>query len=649
MNTVFTPIPNPFNGILNRIALILFALIYFSSMAFAGSLNLAWDASPSSDVGGYKIYYGQTSQNYTASVDVGNVTAYQMTGLQDGATYFFALKAYNTAKSIESAYSNEASATVSTISAVSANFSANITSGNPGMVVAFTPITTGTITQWLWNFGDGGTSTAQNPTHTYNLAGSYSVSLTVTGSTGSGSATKITPNFITVTNPTALPPVAGFSVDSVTGGTPKTVNFTDTSTGSITTRLWDFGDSSTSTLQNPSHTYSVAGTYTVSLTATGSGGSNTIKKSSLITITSQPANNNGPVAFYNFEGNSTTTVTDLSGYGNHGAIKEAAIVTDGRFGKALSFDGVNDLVTINDSASLDLSAKFTLEAWVKPAAIKRSSVIFKEQPGSSTYNLYAYEDADLWSSSFNDGLNEHVTSSTNALPINQWTHIVSTYDGAKLQLYKNGVLESSSAQSGPIKISEGVLQIGGNSIWGEYFQGYIDEVKVYNRALTTAEILVDMQNSSKVIVGNKTLEPTLDKNPQGTAEAFKTTALQNGTVNALQIYLDASSLTKVLVAGIYSDNAGHPGTLLAKGKLTTVKAGATNTVAIPPIALATNKLYWIAILGARGEISFRDRMGTGNVPLETSYAKGLTSLPSKWVTGAIYPKDGPISAYGSGY
>jgi PKD repeat protein len=647
MNTVFTSIRNPLNRILNRLVLIVFGLFYFSSMAFAGSLNLAWDASTSSDVGGYKLYYGQASQNYTASVDVGNVTAYQMTGLQDGATYFFALKAYNTAKSIESVYSNQASATVSSVSTVSANFSANITSGNPGMVVAFTPITTGTITQWLWNFGDGGTSTAQTPTHTYNLAGSYTVSLTVTGSTGS--ATKIAPNFITVTNPTALPPIAGFSVDSVTGVAPKTINFTDTSTGSITSRLWDFGDGSTSTLQNPSHTYSVAGTYTVRLTVTGSGGSNTINKSSLITITSQPANNNGLVAFYNFEGTSTTTVTDLSGFGNHGTIKEATTVTGGRYGKALSFDGVNDLVTINDSASLDLSTGFTLEAWVKPVAIKRSSVIFKEQPGGSTFNVYAYEDADLWSSSFNDGLNEHAASGINALPINQWTHIVSTYDGTKLQLYKNGVLESSSVQSGPIKISAGVLQIGGNSIWGEYFQGYIDEVKIYNRALATAEILADMQNSSKVIVGNKTLEPTLDKNPQGIAEAFKTTALQNGTVNALQIYLDASSLTKVLVAGIYSDNAGHPGTLLAKGKLTTVKAGATNTVAIPPIALVSSKLYWIAILGARGEISFRDRMGAGNVPLETSYAKGLTSLPSKWVTGAVYPNDGPISAYGTGY
>ncbi len=644
MNTNLTSKTNPLNGILSRLALILFTL-FFSSIALAGNVNLAWDASPSTGVGGYKIYYGLSSNSYTSSIDTGNVTSYQMTGLQDGATYYFALKAYNTAKSIESVFSNEVSATVLAASTVTADFSANVTSGNPGMVVAFTPVTTGNVSQWSWSFGDGGTSTAQSPAHTYNLAGSYSVSLTVSGS--GGSATKIAPNFITVTNP-ALPPVADFSVDSVSGIAPKAVSFTDTSTGTISTRLWDFGDGSTSTIQNPTHTYSTAGVYSVSLTVGGTVGSNTISKNSLITITAQPPNNIGLVAAYNFEGSSTTTATDLSGYGNHGSIKEAALVTDGSSGNALNFDGVNDLVTVNDSASLDLSTGFTFEAWVKPASIKRSSVVFKEQAGGSVYNLYAYEDADLWGSSFNDGVNEHVVSGANPLPINQWTHLVSTYDGAKLQLYKNGVLESSSAQSGTIKISDGVLQIGGNSVWGEYFQGYIDEVKIYNRALTQAEIVADMQNASKLIVGNKTLEPKVDTNPQGLAEAFKTTAQQNGTVNALQVYLDASSLAKVLVAGIYSDNAGHPGTLLAQGKLTTVKKGATNTVTVPSTTLAANKAYWIAILGTNGKISFRDRMGSGISPLETSKATSLTALPKTWATGTVYPKDGPMSAYGTG-
>lgn len=647
MNTHTIQKSNPVKGIVSRFSLSLFSLFFFSSLAFAGNINLAWDASPSTGVGGYKIYYGTSSKNYTLSVDAGNVTSYTMTGLQDGATYYFALKAYNIAKSIESAYSNEVSAPVTTTATVTVDFSANVTSGNPGMVVAFTPTTTGTISQWLWDFGDGGTSTAQTPTHTYNLVGSYTVSLTATGSGSSGSAVKIKPNFITVTNP-ALPPVANFTVDSVSGVAPKTFSFTDTSTGTVSAWQWNFGDGATSTSRNPAHTYSTAGVYSVSLTVSGSGGSNTMSKSSLITVTNPLPNTIGLVASYNFEGTSTTTVTDLSGYGNHGVITEAALVTDGRSGKGLNFDGVNDVVTVNDSPSLDLSAGFTFEAWVRPAAIKRSSILFKEQSGSSVYSFYAYEDADIWNASFNDSVAEKVVAGSSSLPVNQWTYIVTTYDGTKLQLYRNGVLESSTAQTGLIKASDGVLRIGGNSIWGEYFQGTIDEVKIYNRALTAAEIVADMQSAPQLLIGNKTLEPKVDSNSQGVAEAFKTAALKNGSINALQIYLDASSLSKVLVAGIYSDNAGHPGVLLAQGKLTTVKAAATNTVTIPATNLIADRAYWIAILGNRGQLSFRDRLGSGISPLEIHKTTGITALPKTWVTGTVYPKDGPMSAYGTG-
>jgi len=647
MNAFFTSKPKLQSGLLNRLSLILFSLFLFSSIAFAGSINLAWDPSPSTNVGGYKLYYGTSTQNYTSSVDVGNVTSYQITGLQDGASYFFSLKAYNVAKSIESSFSNEVSATVSSVSTVTADFSASVTSGNTGMVVAFTPITTGTIAQWSWDFGDGTTSAIQSPTHTYNVAGVYSVSLTVTGTAG-GSAVKTGPNLITVTNPAPLPPVANFILDSVSGVAPKTVIFTDISTGDISSRLWDFGDGSTSTLQNPTHVYSVAGVYSVSLSVTGSGGSKSITKSNIISITAQ-STSNGPVLAFNFEGSSTTTASDLSGNGNDGAISGPTVTTSGRYGNAIQYSGINDIITVKDSPSLDLSTGFTLEAWVKPTAIKRSSVIFKEQAGGDVYSLYVYEDGDIWSTFLNDGVDDYSVSGTSSLPINQWTHIVSTYDGIKLQLYKNGILESSSSQSGLVKVSDGALQIGGNLVRNEYFQGYLDEIKIYNRALSSAEVLADMQNSAQLIVGNKVLEPKVDSAAKGRAEAFKTTALKSGTVNAIQVYLEANTLTKMLVAGIYSDNSGHPGTLLAQGKLSTVKPGATNTVTLPAKALIANKPYWIAILGTSGQIKFRDRMGSGISPTETSKASGLTVLPNTWSTGAVYPKDGPMSVYGTGY
>ncbi len=80
--------------------------------AQAGQVTLAWDANTESTVGGYQLYYGQTSGNYTDSVDVGKQTSYALAGLQVGKTYYFAVKAYDTARMIWSGFSNEVSHTI---------------------------------------------------------------------------------------------------------------------------------------------------------------------------------------------------------------------------------------------------------------------------------------------------------------------------------------------------------------------------------------------------------------------------------------------------------------------------------------------------------------------------------------------------------
>jgi hypothetical protein len=80
--------------------------------AQAGQVTLAWDANTESTVGGYQLYYGQASGNYTDSVDVGKQTSYALAGLQVGKTYYFAVKAYNTARTIWSGFSNEVSHTI---------------------------------------------------------------------------------------------------------------------------------------------------------------------------------------------------------------------------------------------------------------------------------------------------------------------------------------------------------------------------------------------------------------------------------------------------------------------------------------------------------------------------------------------------------
>ncbi len=173
-----------------------------------------------------------------------------------------------------------------------AAFTGSPTSGCAPLTVYFTNQSTGDITSYSWTFGDGGSSTAQNPSHQYTSAGSYTVALTVTGPGGSDVETKT--NYITV----GVPPTANFTGSPTSGDVPLAVNFTNTSSGA-TSYSWNFGDSQTSTATNPSHTYTSTGTFTVTLTATNACGSDQEIKTGYITVTCTP-----PVA--NFSGSPTS-------------------------------------------------------------------------------------------------------------------------------------------------------------------------------------------------------------------------------------------------------------------------------------------------------------------------------------------------------
>jgi PGF-pre-PGF domain-containing protein len=152
---------------------------------------------------------------------------------------------------------------------VVASFNANVTSGKAPLTVRFEDSSSGDPTAWKWDFGDGTSSTVQNPVHTYTAAGTYSVTLTAINGAVNNTAKK--DDYITAGNG----PKASFTASPLEGEAPLTVKFTDTSTGSVTSWLWEFGDGSTSTSKNPSHKYSAAGTYSVKLTVTNSFDSST--------------------------------------------------------------------------------------------------------------------------------------------------------------------------------------------------------------------------------------------------------------------------------------------------------------------------------------------------------------------------------------
>jgi len=159
------------------------------------------------------------------------------------------------------------------------SFSGAPTTGCSPLVVSFSDQSVDPLVAWNWGFGDGTTSTEQNPIHVYEDPGTYSVFL-MAADAGQGAGASVKFDHISVDQST----VAGFSGAPTSACGPITVNFTDGSLGDPTSWLWTFGDDTFSTEQHPSHTYVYPGSYTVTLTATGACGSNTLTSVGFIDI-----------------------------------------------------------------------------------------------------------------------------------------------------------------------------------------------------------------------------------------------------------------------------------------------------------------------------------------------------------------------------
>jgi uncharacterized repeat protein (TIGR01451 family) len=200
----------------------------------------------------------------------------------------------------------------------------------------------------------------------------------------------------------------------------------------------------------------------------------------------------GLVAAYSFNEGSGTTVADASGTGNAGTIGTATWSPQGKYGGALAFNGTSAKVTIPDAPSLRLTSGMTLEAWVYPTSVPSTwkDAVYK---GNDNYYLSASSccsgqpvGGGIFSGSYGE-----VYGSPN-LTANTWTHLAATYDGSVLRLYVNGAEVASKLQTGTLATSTNPLTIGGDPIYGQYFAGRIDEVRVYGGALGQAQIVADM-------------------------------------------------------------------------------------------------------------------------------------------------------------
>jgi hypothetical protein len=211
-----------------------------------------------------------------------------------------------------------------------------------------------------------------------------------------------------------------------------------------------------------------------------------------VAVSNSSQNPSGLVAAYGFNQGSGVQVADASGQGNTGTISSATWKTAGKFGGAMSFNGTSAWVTVADAPSLDLTAGMTIEAWVNPTSgTGWRSVVMKEDANGLAYALYSANNASRPAGFVHTNVDQGLNG-TSAVPLNTWTHLAMTYDGATLRMFVNGVQVSSTAMTGSVIATAGALRIGGNAEWGEYYRGAIDELRIYNRALTAAEIQTDM-------------------------------------------------------------------------------------------------------------------------------------------------------------
>ncbi len=313
-----------------------------------------------------------------------------------------------------------------------AAFSANTTSGIAPLTVAFADASTGAGTKtYEWDFTNDGTVDATTPdaVYTYSSAGTYTVNLTVTNAGGSDSEVKT--DYITVTT-APVSPTAAFSASTTSGTAPLTVAFTDESSGTAPlTYAWDFEDNGTvdATTKNATHTYLTAGNYTVNLTVTGPGGTDSEVKSSYITVTSvtpkisaqftaSPVSGRSPLAV-RFTDQSIGTITSYEwDFNNDGMVDSRMknplkfFTSAGEYTVQLTVRGPDGTDQEVQNQYIDVTAKP-----LRPIAFFSANTLSGAAPLNVTFTDKSYNNPDSYLWKFGDGTTSTLKNPSHTYPV----------------------------------------------------------------------------------------------------------------------------------------------------------------------------------------------------------------------------------------
>lgn len=326
------------------------------------------------------------------------------------------------------------------------------------------------------------------------------------------------------------------------------------------------------------------------------------------------AQSSGPDAAYAFSEGSGAGAADLSGNGNTATVLGATWLTSGRFTSGLSFDGVDDGVSLPVTESLALTDAFTIEGWIRLAPGSSSTRLIAQLPGSGGDGLRVMGDGRLRFGVTLGGVNADASSPSSLTP-DTWIHVGASYDGAIVRLYVDGVQVATKAATGALA--------GDQSMWigrargGDHpFMGAIDEIRIYRRALSASELWLDMHT------------------PVDAATPFQ---VSGTTPHSGAIGVVSTPITATFTRPVNPSTVTSAAFVLRDAELNTVPAtvaydGSTRTATLTPSsALSLATIYTVGIVGA--ETGVTDE--TGNA-LEADEEWTFTTAAADTVPSAAY-------------
>ena len=155
-------------------------------------------------------------------------------------------------------------------------------------------------------------------------------------------------------------------------------------------------------------------------------------------------------------------------------------------------------MTVKDSSSLDLKTGMTIEAWVYVDQVRRPGAASRSRRPTAASRTGSTPRRSAASRAATPARRPRAGRPAPSSALRRWTHLAVTYDGSAIRTYVNGRLAGTHAQTGPLVTSSQPLHFGGNAVWPEWFAGRLDEIRIYDRALTPAQLQTDM---TKAVAG----------------------------------------------------------------------------------------------------------------------------------------------------